>query len=52
VRTEPSTFTAGIGLLQGGFGFDYGFSTGGVLGETHQFGLRYRFSGGNGEVAR
>jgi hypothetical protein len=52
VRTEPNTFTAGIGLLQGGFGFDYGFSTGGVLGETHQFGLRYRFAGGRGEGGR
>lgn len=45
IRTEPNTFTAGIGLAHKGIGFDYGFSTGGVLGETHQFGLRYRFAG-------
>lgn len=52
IRTEPNTFTAGIGLRHAGIGFDYGFSTGGVLGETHQFGLRYRFTGAREEGAR
>ena len=52
IRTEPNTFTAGIGLRQSGFGFDYGFSSGGVLGETHQFGLRYRFPGAREEGSR
>lgn len=44
VHTAPNTITAGIGLRHAGVGFDYGFSTGGVLGETHQFSLSYRFS--------
>lgn len=39
VRTEPQAFTAGLGLRHRGVHFDYGFSTGGVLGETHQLGL-------------
>lgn len=40
VRTEPSVFTAGLGFRLARMQLDYGFSTGGgVLGETHQFGL-------------
>jgi hypothetical protein len=46
LRTEPNTFSAGLGLRHAGIGFDYGFSTSGVLGETHQFGIRYRFASG------
>jgi hypothetical protein len=44
IHTAPNALTAGIGLQHKGVGFDYGFSTGGVLGETHQFGFSYRFS--------
>jgi hypothetical protein len=39
VRTEPSAVSAGLGLRLAGFVLDYGFSTGGVLGETHQVGI-------------
>jgi hypothetical protein len=52
VHSAPSTVTAGIGLAHKGIGVDYGFSTGGVLGETHQFGLRYRFSTARQEASR
>jgi len=52
IRTEPNTFTAGIALRHSGLGVDYGFSSGGVLGETHQFGLRYRFAGAREEGPR
>ena len=52
VHTAPNTITAGLGLVHKGIGFDYGFSTGGVLGETHQFGLRYRFSKAEEGAAR
>jgi hypothetical protein len=49
VRTEPQAFTAGLGLHWNAIRFDYGYSTGGVLGETHQFGLRAALPGGTGE---
>jgi hypothetical protein len=52
IHTAPNALTAGIGLLHKGIGFDYGFSTGGVLGETHQFGLRYRISNAGQEASR
>jgi hypothetical protein len=43
VHTEPNVFSAGVGLARGPVRFDYGFSTGGgVLAETHQFGIGYR----------
>jgi hypothetical protein len=45
LRTDPNIFSAGLGLRRAGLGFDYGFSTGGVLGDTHEFGIRYRFPG-------
>lgn len=41
VRTEPNTVTAGLGLKLSHFVLDYAFSSGGgVLGDTHQVGLR------------
>lgn len=52
MRTEPNTFNAGVGLHHAGLGVDYGFSSGGVLGESHQFGLSYRFPGAREEGAR
>ncbi len=46
IRSEPSTFGAGIGFRLRGLRLDYGFSTGGgVLGETHQFGIGYLLPG-------
>jgi hypothetical protein len=43
LHTEPNTFTAGVGMAVGPVRLDYGMSTGGgVLGETHQFGIGYR----------
>jgi hypothetical protein len=51
VSTEPSTFTAGLGLRWAGVTFDYGFSTGGgVLDETHQFGLAFTWPGASAEA--
>ena len=42
VRSNPSVFTAGIGLRWTGIQLDYGFSTGGgVLGDTHHLGIGY-----------
>jgi hypothetical protein len=42
IRTDPSVFTAGIGLRWSGILLDYGFSTGGgVLEDTHHFGVGY-----------
>ena len=46
VRTEPNIFTGGFGLKSGRLLLDYGFSTGGgVLGETHQIGIGFSFTG-------
>jgi hypothetical protein len=42
IRTEPSIFTAGVGINHSGISVDYGFSTGGgTLNPTHQFGVSY-----------
>jgi hypothetical protein len=42
IKSDPSVFTAGLGLRWKGLQLDYGFSTGGgVLGETHQVGVGY-----------
>jgi len=42
IHTEPSIFTAGLGLHRSRLSLDYGFSTGGgVLGETHHIGIGY-----------
>ncbi len=42
IKSDPSVFTAGVGLRWMGVQLDYGFSTGGgVLGETHHFGVGY-----------
>ena len=46
VLTNPNKLTAGFGYAIAGFGFDYGFSTGGgTLDSTHQFGLNYAWGG-------
>jgi len=46
VLTNPNKLTAGFGYAIAGFGFDYGFSTGGgTLDRTHQFGLNYTWGG-------
>jgi hypothetical protein len=42
IHSEPSVFTAGLGFDVRGVRIDYGFSTGGVLAETHQFGIGFR----------
>lgn len=44
LQTGPYVFSAGLGLHHRGLGFDYGFSMDNLLGETHQFGIRYQFS--------
>jgi hypothetical protein len=42
VKSDPSVFTAGLGLQWMGIQLDYGFSTGGgVLGETHHIGVGF-----------
>ncbi len=47
IRSEPSIFTAGVGISQYGVTVDYGFSTGGgTLDATHQFGVSYVLSSG------
>jgi hypothetical protein len=47
IRSEPSIFTAGVGISQYGITVDYGFSTGGgTLAATHQFGVSYVLSSG------
>jgi hypothetical protein len=47
IRSEPSIFTAGVGISQYGITVDYGFSTGGgTLEATHQFGVSYVLSSG------
>ncbi len=46
VLTNPNKLTAGFGYALAGFGFDYGFSTGGgTLDSTHQFGLNFAWGG-------
>jgi hypothetical protein len=46
VLTNPNKLTAGFGYSTLGFGFDYGFSTGGgTLDSTHQFGLNFAWGG-------
>jgi len=46
VLTNPNKLTAGFGYSTHGFGFDYGFSTGGgTLDSTHQFGLNFAWGG-------
>jgi hypothetical protein len=46
VLTNPNKLTAGFGYATHGFGFDYGFSTGGgTLDSTHQFGLNFAWGG-------
>jgi hypothetical protein len=43
IRTAPNSFAAGFGVRHAGVSLEYGFSTGGgVLSETHQFGLAVR----------
>jgi len=43
IHTAPNVFTTGAGFAVGPLRLDYGLSTGGgVLGETHQFGIAYR----------
>jgi hypothetical protein len=43
IHTAPNVFTTGAGFAVGALRFDYGLSTGGgVLGESHQFGIAYR----------
>ena len=39
--TNPSRFTAGLGIKFESFQFDYGFRSHPVLAETHSFGLMY-----------
>lgn len=39
VCTEPNAFTAGVGVRAGLVRLDYGFSSGGVLDDTHQVGI-------------
>lgn len=39
--TNPSRFTAGVGIKFESFQFDYGFRSHPVLAETHSFGLMY-----------
>jgi hypothetical protein len=40
LSTDPNALTAGLGLRRAGVAFDYAFSTGGgVLGDTHHFGI-------------
>ena len=47
LATEPNAFTAGVGFSRAGLRIDYAFSTGGgVLAETHQFGVGYVLGGG------
>jgi hypothetical protein len=43
--TEPSLFTAGIGIQHEGLGFDYGFINHPDLGGTHTISLSFRLSG-------
>ena len=43
--TNPSRFSAGFGLMYGGFQLDYSFQTHDVLAETHKFGFIYRLGG-------
>jgi len=43
--TNPSRFSAGIGLNLAGFRLDYSFHTHDVLSETHKFGLIFRIGG-------
>lgn len=46
VVTNPNKLTAGFGYSVAGFGFDYGFSTGGgTLESTHHFGLTFAWGG-------
>jgi hypothetical protein len=46
VLTNPNKLTAGFGYSTHGFGFDYGFSTGGgTLDSTHQFALNFAWGG-------
>ena len=46
VLTNPNKLTAGFGYTLQGFGFHYGFSTGGgTLDSTHQFGLNFAWGG-------
>jgi hypothetical protein len=46
VLTNPNKITGGFGYAFKGFGFDYGFSTGGgTLDGTHQFGLNFAWGG-------
>ncbi len=46
VLSNPNKLTAGFGYATHGFGFDYGFSTGGgTLDSTHQFGLNFAWGG-------
>ncbi len=46
VLSNPNKLTAGFGYASHGFGFDYGFSTGGgTLNSTHHFGLNYAWGG-------
>lgn len=45
IKSNPSVFTAGVGLQWTGMQLDYGFSTGGgVLPDTHHFGIGYSLS--------
>jgi len=39
LQTEPNTLTAGFELRWAGMRLGYGFSTGGVLGDTHHVGI-------------
>lgn len=39
LQTEPNTFTAGFELRWAGMRLGYGYSTGGVLGDTHHVGI-------------
>ena len=43
--TNPSRFSAGFGVIYGGFQLDYSFQTHDVLAETHKFGFIYRLGG-------
>ena len=46
VLTNPNKVTAGFGYSTHGFGFDYGFSTGGgTLDGSHQFALNFAWGG-------
>lgn len=42
VCTEPNAFSAGLGLRLRALRLDYGYSSGGVLGDTHHIGLEVR----------